>query len=45
MKEIESEQGKGKERKTQNLKQASGSELSATEPDTGLKPTDHEIMT
>ena len=35
-----------RERETQNLKQAPGSKLSAqTEPDAGLKPTDHEIVT
>ena len=33
------------ERETQNLKQAPGSELSAPEPDTGLEPTDREVMT
>ena len=34
----------GRERWRQNLKQASGSELSA-EPDAGLKLISHEIMT
>ena len=36
-----------RERETQNLKQAPGSELRAvsTEPDVGLKPTDRKIMT
>ena len=33
-----------RERETQNLKQALGSELSA-EPDVGPKPMNHEIMT
>ena len=37
---------KQRERETQNLKQAAGSELSvSTEPDTGLELTDFEIMT
>ena len=36
--------GSERERETQNLKQAPGSELSA-EPDVGLELTDHEIMT
>ena len=34
-----------KERETQNLKQAPGSELSAPEPNAGLKPTSCAIMT
>ena len=34
-----------RERETQNLKQAPGSELSSTEPDVGLKLMNHEIMT
>ena len=34
-----------RERETQNLKQAPGSELFSTEPDAGLEPTDHEITT
>ena len=35
-----------KERETQNLKQAPGSELAvSTEPDAGLEPTNREIMT
>ena len=34
-----------RERGTQNLKQAPGSELSATEPDAGLKLMNREIMT
>ena len=42
--ETEEEWGRGTERETQNQKQAPGSELS-TEPNTGLKPTDCEIMT
>ena len=37
-------EGAEKERETQNPKQAPGSELSATEPDVGLKVTDREIM-
>ena len=40
--------GKGqREKETQNPKQAPGSRLQAvsTEPDTGLKLTNHEIMT
>ena len=37
---------KQRERETQNLKQAPGSELSAQSlPDKGLEPTNHEIMT
>ena len=46
MKEKETASGGGaeRERETQNLKQAPGSELSA-EPDAGLKPTNREIMT
>ena len=34
-----------RERETQNLKQAPESEAVNTEPDTGLKPMNHEIMT
>ena len=34
-----------RERETQNPKQAPGSELSATEPDAGLEPTNHKIVT
>ena len=35
-----------REEETQNLKQAPGSEQAfSTEPDVGLKPTNHEIMT
>ena len=34
-----------RERETQNLKQAPGSELSAPEPDAGLELTDREIVT
>ena len=34
-----------RERETQNLKQTPGSELVCTEPDAGLKLTNHEIMT
>ena len=34
-----------RERGTQNLKQAPGSELSAPEPNTGLELTNREIMT
>ena len=34
-----------RDRETQNLKQAAGSELSATEPDSGPGPTNREIMT
>ena len=34
-----------REKKTQNLNQAPGSELVSTEPKTELKPTNHEIMT
>ena len=44
MRERECKKGKGRERETQNLKQAPGSKLS-TQPDTGLEPTDREIMT
>ena len=36
--------GRQRERETQSPKQAPGSELSA-EPDVGLEPTNHEIMT
>ena len=43
--ETEHEWGEGqRERETQNLKQAPGSELSA-QPDVGLKITDREITT
>ena len=42
--ETEHEQVRDRERETQNLKQAPGSELD-TEPNMGLKPTNHEIMT
>ena len=34
-----------RERETQNPKQVPGSELSAIEPDVGLKLTNREIMT
>ena len=34
-----------RERQTQSLKQAPGSELVSTEPNMGLKPMDCEIMT
>ena len=34
-----------RERETQNLKQAPGSEPSAPEPDAGLELTDREIVT
>ena len=34
-----------RERETQNLKQAPGSELSAQRPEVGLEPVNHEIMT
>ena len=44
-KEAECEQGTGRERETQNLKQAPGSELVSTEPYVRLKPMNHEIMT
>ena len=37
--------GGQRERETQNLKQAPGSELSATEPNAGLELTDCENMT
>ena len=37
--------GAERERETQNLKQAAGSELSAQSPVMGLKLTDHKIMT
>ena len=43
--ETEHEWGRGRERETQNLKQAPGSELSAQGPDSGLELTDREIMT
>ena len=43
--ETENEQGRVRERETQNLKQALGSELSAQSPMAGLELTDHEIMT
>ena len=42
--ETEHEWGRVRERETQNLKQAPGSELSA-EPDAGLELRNHEIMT
>ena len=41
--ETECEQEKGRERETENLKQASGSEPSA-EPDASLEPANREIM-
>ena len=34
-----------RERETQNLKQAPGSELVSTEPDAGLELTNREIVT
>ena len=37
--------GLQREKETQNLKQASGSQLSAQSPDAGSEPTDREIMT
>ena len=38
--------GAEREKETQNLKQAAGSEQAvSTEPDAGLEPTDREIMT
>ena len=37
--------GTERERETQNLKQAPGSYLVSTEPDTGLEPTSPEVMT
>ena len=42
--DTEHEWGRGRERETQNLKQAPGSELTAPEPDVGLEPTnwDHD---
>ena len=44
--ETESEQGRDRERETQNLKQDPGSKLSAqTEPDAGLELPNCEIMT
>ena len=43
--ETEHERGRVRERETQNLKQASGSALSAQGPDAGLELTDREIMT
>ena len=42
--ETEHEQGRVRERETQNLKQAPGSEL-CTEPDAALELTDCEIVT
>ena len=42
--ETKHERGRVRERETQNLKQAPGSELSA-QPDAGLELTDPEIMT
>ena len=39
------EQGRDRERETQNLKQAPGSELLSTEPDAGFQLTNCEIMT
>ena len=42
--ECEQVRGRERERKTQNLKQALGSELSA-EPDMGLEPINREIVT
>ena len=44
-KEAECEQGTGRERETQNLKQAPGSELVSRELNIGLKPMSCEIMT
>ena len=46
-KETENEPGRGRERETQNLKQASGSRLPAasTEPNTKLQVMSSEIMT
>ena len=43
--ETEHEQGRVRERETQNPKQAPGSELSAQSPTLGLELTDREIMT
>ena len=43
--QTEHERGRVRERETQNMKQAPGSELSATEPDMGLEPPKCEIMT
>ena len=40
-----SREGEERERETQNLKQAPGSELVSTEPDAELELMDHEIMT
>ena len=45
MRETEHEWGRRRERETQKLKQAPGSELFSTEPDVGLELTDREIMT
>ena len=44
---VQCDRGEGqKERESQNLKQAPGSEQAiSTEPDTGLEPTNCEIMT
>ena len=41
----EYELGRGRERETQNPKQALGSGAVGTEPDAGLGPTNREIMT
>ena len=44
--ETEHERGTGRERTRQNLKQSPGSERAfSTEPDSGLKPTNREIVT
>ena len=43
--ERDSASREGAERETQNLKQAQGSELSATELDVGLETMNREIMT
>ena len=43
--ETEHEQGRGRERETQNPKQAPGSRAVGTEPDAGLELTDREIVT
>ena len=44
MRETKNEEGRGRERETQNPKQAPSSEVSA-EPDVGLELTNREIMT
>lgn len=42
---MDSRVGRGRERETQNLKQAPGCEAVSKEPNTGLKLTNHNTMT